>query len=416
MPTFRYQTISATNGSGGARTIDAVDRASALRALLDRGETPVRLEPMDADGVPLTEAPMSESSSSQPMAFRRRTMSRGELTSFIRELATAINAGLSLVPALRTIARQGRTEGQKVMLNSLIESVERGTTLSDAMRAVGKPFNDMVISLVQAGEVAGRLGEVLAQAAKLLDRDVKLRRSVLSALIYPAIICVFATIAIIIVVTVIVPRVLKAVQGQSVVLPWPTQVVQGIAWFFGSYWWLVMLLVAAGLFAWTRLYRKPGPRLKVDTALLHTPVLGPLLRDVAVARFTRTFGTLAGAGLPILTSLRIVKNTLGNRALESAIDRVCEQVSSGRTIAEPLEATGYFPPLLVQIVGLGERTGKLDEMLNQAADAFEEKTEQSVKIFTAVLPPILVVVLAMVVGFIVLAVLLPLIELQGSIS
>ena len=415
MPTFRYQTIAAANGAPGARTIDAVDRASALRALLDRGETPVRLEPVDADDGSTLEQ-ISSAPESSGFSFARRSMSRGELTSFIRELATAINAGLSLVPALRTIARQGRTEGQRAMLNTLIESVERGTTLSDAMRSVGKPFNEMVISLVQAGEVAGRLGEVLSQAAKLLDRDVKLRRSVLAALIYPAIICVFATVAIIVVVTVIVPRVLKAVQGQAVVLPWPTKVVQGIAWFFGSYWWLVMLLIAGGLYAWTRLYNRPGPRLKVDTALLRTPVLGPLLRDVAVARFTRTFGTLAGAGLPVLTSLRIVKNTLGNRALEAAIDSVCDQVSSGRTIAEPLEATGYFPPLLVQIVGLGERTGKLDEMLNQAADAFEEKTEQSVKIFTAVLPPILVVVLAMVVGFIVLAVLLPLIELQGSIS
>jgi len=413
MPTFRYQTIAA-GAAAGARTIDAVDRASALRALLERGETPVRLEPIDADGATPSEA--APSASSTGFSLARRSLSRAELTSFIRELATAINAGLSLVPALRTIARQGRNEAQRAMLGQLIESVERGTTLSDAMRAVGKPFNEMVISLVQAGEVAGRLGEVLAQAAKLLDRDVKLRRSVLAALIYPAIICVFATIAIIVVVTVIVPRVLKAVQGQAVVLPWPTKVVQWVAAFFGDYWWLVILVIAGGLYAWTRLYRQPGPRLKVDTALMRTPVLGPLLRDVAVARFTRTFGTLAGAGLPVLTSLRIVKNTLGNRALEGAIDSVCDQVSSGRTIAEPLEATGYFPPLLVQIVGLGERTGKLDEMLDQAADAFEEKTEQSVKIFTAVLPPILVVVLAMVVGFIVLAVLLPLIELQGSIS
>lgn len=413
MPTFRYQTIAA-GATAGARTIDAVDRASALRALLDRGETPVRLEPVDADGSTPSDA--DPSAPSARFSLARRSLSRAELTSFIRELATAINAGLSLVPALRTIARQGRNEAQRAMLGQLIESVERGTTLSDAMRAVGKPFNEMVISLVQAGEVAGRLGEVLAQAAKLLDRDVKLRRSVLAALIYPAIICVFATIAIIVVVTVIVPRVLKAVQGQAVVLPWPTKVVQWVAAFFGDYWWLVILVIAGGLYAWTRIYRQPGPRLKVDTALMRTPVLGPLLRDVAVARFTRTFGTLAGAGLPVLTSLRIVKNTLGNRALEGAIDSVCDQVSSGRTIAEPLEATGHFPPLLVQIVGLGERTGKLDEMLDQAADAFEEKTEQSVKIFTAVLPPILVVVLAMVVGFIVLAVLLPLIELQGSIS
>lgn len=412
MPTFRYQVMGpASGGAASIKMIDANDRATALRTLSERGEVPSRLEEVDGDDtISDWVAPKSGGLS------LGRVMSRSELSQFIRDLATAINAGLSLIPALRTIAKQGRSEKQKEMLAKLIESVERGETLSDAMKDYGSPFNDMVINLVHAGEVAGRLGEVLSQAAKLLEREVKLKRSVSGALIYPAMIAIVATIAIIVVVTVIVPRVLKAVEGQAIQLPWPTRVVQGLAGFFGSYWWLVLGGVAVGIFMWVRMYRQAGPRLAIDTFMLKIPVLGTVLRDVAVARFTRTFGTLAGAGLPVLTSLRIVKNTLGNRALEGAIDRVCDQVQSGRTIAEPLDATGYFPPLLVQIVGLGERTGKLDEMLVQAADAFEEKTEQSVKLFTAVLPPLLVVVLAVVVGFIVMAVLLPLIELQSTIS
>lgn len=412
MPTYRYQVMGPASGSAAVRTIDAIDRAAAVRALVERGETPSRIEEMGDS----TAAAADWSASGSRGFSLTRVMSRNELAQFIRDLATAINAGLSLIPALRTIARQGRNDKQKAMLAHLIESVERGETLSDAMKDYGPPFGDMVVNLVHAGEVAGRLGEVLSQAAKLLEREVKLKRSVSGALIYPAMIAVVATIAIIVVVTVIVPRVLKAVEGQTIQLPWPTRVVQGLAEFFGSYWWLVIGGAAAAAFIWVRLYRQPGPRLAIDTFMLKIPVLGAVLRDVAVARFTRTFGTLAGAGLPVLTSLRIVKNTLGNKALEGAIDRVCDQVQSGRTIAEPLEATGYFPALLVQIVGLGERTGKLDDMLVQAADAFEEKTEQSVKLFTAVLPPLLVVVLAVVVGFIVMAVLLPLIELQGSIS
>lgn len=418
MPTYRYEVLERNGGAGVPRMVDAPDRAAAVRLLAERGEVPTRLETVGAS------APNEPAVAGAPESVQatigglrlRKAMSRQETTAFIRELATAVNAGLPLVQALRTIARQGRTPVQRAMLNQLIEGIERGQTLSDSMRDYGPPFNDMIVNLVHAGEVAGRLGEVMSQAAKLLERDVKLRRSVGSALIYPAIIAIFAILAITVVVTVIVPRVLKSVSGSALTLPWPTRVVQGLASFVSGYWWLIVGGIAAGVYIWSRLYRQPGPRLTIDTAMLRAPVFGPLLRDVAVARFTRTFGTLVGAGLPVLTSLRIVKNTLGNRALETAMDEVCERVAGGRTIAEPLEATGFFPPLLVQIVSMGERTGRLDELLAQAADAFEEKTEQSVKIFTAILPPLLVVVLAMVVGFIVLAVLLPLIELQGAIS
>jgi len=418
MPTYRYEVLERNGGAGVPRMVEAPDRAAAVRLLAERGEVPTRLETVGASAPNepgVAGAPESAQASIGGLRLRK-AMSRQETTAFIRELATAVNAGLPLVQALRTIARQGRTPVQRAMLNQLIEGIERGQTLSDSMRAYGPPFNDMIVNLVHAGEVAGRLGEVMSQAAKLLERDVKLRRSVGSALIYPAIIAIFAMLAITVVVTVIVPRVLKSVSGSALTLPWPTRVVQGLASFVSGYWWLIIGGVAAGVYIWSRLYRQPGPRLTIDTAMLRAPVFGPLLRDVAVARFTRTFGTLVGAGLPVLTSLRIVKNTLGNRALETAMDEVCERVAGGRTIAEPLEATGFFPPLLVQIVGMGERTGRLDELLAQAADAFEEKTEQSVKIFTAILPPLLVVVLAMVVGFIVLAVLLPLIELQGAIS
>ncbi len=164
-----------------------------------------------------------------------------------------------------------------------------------------------------------------------------------------------------------------------------------------------------------RSYAQPAWRLKFDTFILRVPILGRLLRDVAVARFTRTLGTLTAAGVPILQSLRITKGTLGNRAMERVIDDVAEQVAGGRTIAEPMERSGYFPPMLVQIVNLGERSGRLDEMLNQAARSFEDRTETSVKLFTTALPPILVVILACCVGFLVLAILLPMLQMQDSI-
>jgi type II secretory pathway component PulF len=414
MATFAYTTMTAERAE-----IEAPDRATAVRELVRRGITPASIALVGADSEHEAVAvarPRGGAQKGRPAGLQlRRVMSRAEMASFMRELATAVQAGLPLVQGLRTIARQGRTERQKAMLNSIIHEVEHGRSLAEAAASWGKPFNDLTINMIRSGEISGKLGEVLMQCADLLDRDVKLRRSILAATLYPMILAGLITIAVIVVVTVIVPNVIKSLSGQVAVLPLPTRIVMGIATFFGSYWWLIIPGVAAGIWGLIRVYNTPEPRLWIDSRLLRMPVLGRLLRDVAVARFTRTLGTLTSAGIPVLTALKVTKGTLNNRAMEQVIDEVCEQVAGGRTIAEPMERSGYFPPMLVQIVNLGERSGRLDEMLNQAAGAFEDRTETSVKLFTTALPPILVVVLACVVGFVVMSILLPILQMQESI-
>jgi type II secretory pathway component PulF len=259
---------------------------------------------------------------------------------------------------------------------------------------------------------------VLTQSATLLDKDLKLRRSLMGATMYPLILTVLVTVAVVVVVTFIVPKVLGPLQSSmgARALPLPTRIVQGAATFVESYWWLVLGIAGGTLFIASRIYASPGPRLAIDRFLLKVPILGRLLRDVAVARFTRTLGTLVSAGIPALSALRLTKNTLGNVAMEKEIDYVCDEVSHGKTIADPMERSGYFPPLLVQIVGVGERSGRLPQMLNQAANAFEDRTDSSVKLFTTALPPVLVVVLACIVGFVVAAILLPLLELQEYVG
>lgn len=458
MPTFRYQSA----GSSASATIDAPDRASAVRELVRRGVTPTKIE-IDAGNSGFTGnsgfsgntgftgyqgypgRTIGARSASNGKALRtagtvaghiadevvtggavnmgvsaaalvaRGTMSRAEMAAFIRELATAVQAGLPLVQALRTIAKQGRSDRQRVMLGRIIEEVEHGKSLGDAMAAQGRSFSELTVNLVRAGEASGKLDEVLTQAADLLDRDVKLRRSVTAATLYPAILAGLIVVAVIVVVTFIVPKILKSIAGQIPTLPWPTRVVQGVAGFFADWWWLIIPAVLVGFLATARTFRKPGPRMWLDTHLLGVPILGRLLRDVAVARFTRTLGTLVSAGIPAVTALRVTKGTLGNKAMERVIDDVCDQVSAGRTIADPMEKSGYFPPMLVQIVNMGERSGRLDKLLNQAAGAFEDRTETSVKLFTTALPPLLVVMLACVVGFVVLSILLPLLELQEAV-
>lgn len=436
MPMFRYESLTPQTGAqNGAAVIDAPDRAAAVRVLRQRGITPVVVEPVG--GRPLRGAGPAEAAGSAPSESPgvarvahamtsgaprglslSAAMSRSEMASFVRELATAVGAGLTLTQAMRTIARQGHSVRQKAMLEYLIDQLEHGRSFSDAAQAWGKPFTDLTVSLIRAGEASGKLEQVLDQAATLLDRDIKLRRAIIGATTYPMILGVLVTIAVVVVVTVIVPSVLKPLAGQIKFsdLPLPTRMVSAAAAFFGSYWWLIVGVVVGGALVWPRIYRQPGPRLATDGFLLRVPVLGRLLRDVAVARFTRTLGTLVSAGLPALTALRTTKATLGNRAMEQVVEQVCDQVASGKTISEPLERSGMFPPLLVQIVSVGERSGRLPQLLAQAADAMESRTEASIKVFTTVLPPLLVVVLAGVVGFVVASILLPLLEMQEYIK
>jgi type II secretory pathway component PulF len=423
VPSYAYTTMRG----GSAATIDAPDRASAVRELTRRGQPPISLEQVAGSDGELAPAPSPTAARPKAggsnIAFGpaarsgslRGGVSRAEMAMLIRELATGLAAGLPLVPALKTIARQTRKERPKAMLSHLIEQVEHGKSLADAATSWGKPFGDLIINMMRAGEASGRLPEVLTQAANLLDRDLKLRRSVLGATLYPMILGVLISMAVVVVVTVIVPNVLKNLPAGTK-LPMPTRVVQGVAHVVRNYWFLILGGIIGAVVGWVRLYADPVFRVKFDEFLLRVPVLGRLLRDVAVARFTRTLGTLTSAGIGILAALRITKGTLGNKAMEGVVDRVCDQIAAGKTIAEPMEQSGYFPPMLVQIVNMGERSGKLDEMLGQAAGAFEDRTETSLKLFTTALPPLLVVVLACVVGFVVLSILLPLLEAQEAIG
>jgi len=412
MPTFRYTPLSSPAATA---TIEAPDRAAAVRELLRQGITPSSLEPVSG-GLARTDAIGADARAVMPA--RRsfsRSVSRAQTALLIRELATALQAGLPLVPALATIRRQISSDTQRAMLDHLIDRVEHGKSLADAAAEWGRPFGDLLVGLIRAGESAGRLEAALDQAAELLDRDLRLRRAVLAATLYPAILAILVAAAVTVITTFIVPSIVAQLEGQVVQLPWPTRVVMGLASVVESWWWLVLLAIAGAVYAWNAARRDPETRLSIDRSLLRLPLLGRLLRDIAVARFTRTLGTLTTAGVPILTALRSARDTLGNLAMQRVIDEVGQKVSAGTPIAEPLERSGYFPPMLVQIVNLGERSGRLEEMLLRAADALDERTQTSLKLVTTALPPILVVLMASIVGFVIVAILLPFLEFQEAI-
>jgi type II secretory pathway component PulF len=425
MPAYQYQSLSR-RGEHRTGTVSAPDRAAALRMLTLRGETPTKIDivaneaaahPRGVSSNGRAAAAVAETRNplSALLRPRRPTLKRTEMANLIRELATALEAGLPLMSALKTVRKQASGPGLPVILDHLIERVEGGMPLHQAAREYGPPFDDMILGMLRAADASGEMSGIMHQLADLLERSIELRRSVLSATLYPMIVACLIVASATILVTYLIPTLIAPLADQ-IVLPLPTRIVLGVADFLSSYGLLVLILGVIGWFAARAWLKVAENRLRYDRGKLALPIFGQLLRDVAVARFTRTLGTLTSAGLPILDGLRITRDTLGNAALMKAIDDVQAQVTTGKSLADPLEDSGLFPPLLIQIVNLGERSGKLEEMLLHASDAFDRQVRNSIKIFTALLPPILLIIMAIIGGFILAAILLPLLELQNMIG
>ena len=416
MPSFQYQSLSA-DGQVRTGVLAATDRAEVVRRLLDQGETATRIDAMEESR---SAAKSSNAPSASSFSFSRGTskasLNRSEMATLMRELATALEAGLPLMSALTTMRRQASKKAAPI-LDHLITRVEAGDTLYSAAADYGGPFDDMVIGMLRAADASGDMSVVMHQLADLLERSVELRREVTGATFYPLIVFSLLIVSVILLVTVLVPRLIEPmVSEQGFNVPLPTQILMNIADFFQSAWYILLITIAGITIGWRVWISAPANRLIFHRFLLKVPALGRLLRDVAVARFTRTLGTLTASGLPLLDALRITKGTLGNAALTDAITSVEDQVTGGKALADPLERTGLFPPMLIQVINLGERSGRLDQMLMHASDAFDRQVRQSIKLFTKALPPFLMIFMALLGGFVLLAILLPLLEMQSLVG
>ncbi len=409
MPTFEYEAITTT-GRARRGSISAASRADATRQLLQRGETATSLVAAASARASISHT----TGQSTSRRTRRPNMRKTEVASLMRELATALEAGLPLMQALRTIRRQASGRGAPVVLDHMIERVEAGESLHKAAVSYGPPFDDLIGGMLRAADASGDSSIVLHQLADLLERSIELRREILGAVFYPLMVAVLILCSAIILVTVLIPRLMEPLMAAGMKqLPLPTQILLDLAGFIAAWWILCIAGIVGGVLFWKFWIAAPENRLRWDTWKLKIPVLGQLLRDVAVARFTRTMGTLAAAGLPLLDCLNITRDTLVNTAMMRAIDDVHGQVTEGRPLAEPLERSGLFPPLLVQVVNLGERSGQLEKMLSHAATAFDRQVNVSIKIFTKAFPPILIIIMASLGAFVLAAILLPLLELQN---
>jgi general secretion pathway protein F len=396
---FEYKAMDA-GGKACKGVIEASDRKTAIGLLAQKGQFALEL------AVTHTEARAAVEKSDAGQTRRIRVSSR-ETLAITSQLTTALKAGLSVLDALQIIREQQSKSGAISLLDDLIRQVNGGKPLSDAMASLPKIFGPLYVSMVRVGETGGILEQTMDQLVKLLGREEKIKSNIKNAAAYPLVVMSVGLISAVVMLTWVLPKIIATIGADPTTLPAPTRILLGISSFLASYGWLAAIGLIAGGYAFVKWKDNPSGRLAWDTFKLKLPMVGKVLRTLAVGRFARTLGSLCKSGITILEGLAVVRDTLGNEALAVQIDEVCTDVKGGRPVAEPLGRSGLFDKLLVQIVAIGEQTGRLDELLLQAADTFDEQADEVLIRFASLLPTLLILLLAVVIGFIIAATLLP---------
>lgn len=339
---------------------------------------------------------------------KKAKVSDKDLVVFTRQFATMFTAGIPIVQGLNIMGSQIENKAFGLIINQVRTDVETGTTLADALKKHPKIFDDLYANLVAAGEAGGVLDAVLMRLATYIEKAMKLKKKVKGAMIYPSIVISVAVLVVAIIMIFVIPVFSKIFGEMGVPLPAPTRLVIGMSNFLGGIGGLVVLAsLVAAIFGIINYRKTENGRRVTDRLLLDVPILGDVLRKVAVSRFTRTLGTLIGSGVPILDSLEICARSSGNKIIEAVIFDVKKEVASGKTVSEPLMKSPLFPPMVVQMIHVGESTGALDQMLTKIADFYDDEVDNSVANLTTMLEPIIMVFLGVVIGFIVVALYLP---------
>ncbi len=418
MGLFSYKAVDR-GGAHVAGSVEAADRRSAVAALAERGQFVTELiersRRAQGDG--------DESGVSPWLAVPRLGAGRiasKDILAMTTQLSTAIRAGLPLLNCLELLHKQQRKSAMKRLFDHLVKSVNAGQSLSEAMGEHPNVFSPLYLSMIRVGETGGILEQTSTQLAGILAREEKVKTNMKNASAYPLFVLSIGLASAVVIVAWILPKILENVSAGAAAMPMPTRVLLGISAFsrvlFTSVGgWLAIVAVIAALYALRRWTKTVG-RLEWDAFKLRLPVLGSVLRTIAVGRFARTLGALTQGGVTILDALAVVRDTLGNEQLARQIDDVAEKVKRGESLAEPLEASGYFPPLLVQIVAIGEQTGKLDELLLNAAETFDTDADAAISRFMAIFPAALILILALVIGFIIAAALLPIVMMSLGVG
>jgi len=335
---------------------------------------------------------------------------------FTRQFSVMIDAGLPLVQCLDILGQQQDNKAFQKVILQVRQDVESGSSLHEALRKHPQAFNDLYVHMVAAGEAGGILDTILQRLANYIEKSVKLKGQVRSALVYPVAVITIAIVVIYIILWKVIPVFASLFESLGTQLPFLTQVIVNLSRFIGRFWWLIGLVVFGGIFAIRQYYQTDAGRYQIDKLMLKLPIIGVLLRKIAVARFCRTLGTLLSSGVAILESLEITARTSGNAVIEEAILKVRKDVEEGKSLAEPLARTEQFPPMVCQMVGVGEQTGAMDTMLSKIADFYEDEVDAAVDGMMALLEPVMISFLGVVIGTIVVAMYLPMFSLISQIG
>jgi type IV pilus assembly protein PilC len=339
-----------------------------------------------------------------------------DLVVFTRQFATMIDSGLPLVQCLDILASQQENKNFRTILYKVKEDVESGSTFADALGKHPQAFDQLFVNLIAAGEVGGILDTILSRLAAYIEKAMKLKKQVKGAMVYPATIMSIAVVVVGVILVFVIPTFAKMFADFGGELPAPTRFVIALSNFMKKY---IIVMIGAFFvirFAIAKYYATAKGRKLIDALALKVPIVGPLIRKVSVAKFTRTLGTMISSGVPIMDGLEIVAKTAGNKIVEEAIYKVRQAISEGKTMAEPLAASGVFPPMVVQMISVGEATGAMDTMLNKIADFYDDEVDDAVGALTAMMEPLLMVFLGTAVGGLVVAMYLPIFKLAGAVG
>ena len=400
MPVFAYAGRGVA-GQTARGELNAADRDAAIVQLRSQGVTVATIE---------------EKKKSKAFGEKKQKITDKDLVVFTRQFATMIDAGLPLVQCLEILSAQTDNKSLGKVLTEVKLDVESGSTYADALKKHPKVFDSLYCNMVRAGEAGGMLDTILQRLAKQMEKNAKLKAQVKSAMYYPAAIIIVAVIVVTVLLVWVIPIFAKMFSDFGGSLPGLTQFVIDLSLFVQKY--IIFIAIGAGVGGWflKRYYGTPAGRLKIDGFALKLPVMGDLIRKISVSRFTRTFGTLIQSGVPIMESLEIVARTAGNVIVENAIMAARTSVGEGKTLAEPIGKTGVFPPMVVQMISVGEATGALDAMLAKIADFYDDEVDAAVAALTSLLEPALMVFLGTVIGFIVIAMYLPIFKMASTIG
>ncbi|MBF0507933.1 MAG: type II secretion system F family protein [Deltaproteobacteria bacterium] len=350
------------------------------------------------------------------VAFLQPGVTEKDIVIFTRQFSTMIDAGLPLVQCLEILSAQNENKTFKIILKTIKSDVESGSTLAEAMKKHPKAFDELFTNLVAAGELGGILDVILQRLANYIEKSQKLKRKVKGAMTYPAVVMVIAAMVVTVIMIFVIPVFSTMFTESGRALPLPTQIVIDLSTFIRKYFILVIIAIGLLAFAFKKFRGTAKGRLMTDSLFLKAPVFGPLLKKVAVAKFSRTLSTMVSSGVPILDGLDVTAKTSGNKIIEGAILAAKAAISEGRSISEPLSETKVFPSMVVQMIAVGESTGELDTMLEKIADFYDDEVDVAVEGLTAMLEPLLMVFLGGTIGGLVIAMYLPIFQMASLVG